>query len=597
MSESVSAEPMFPDFSPTGKLMQLVLKAEGILRGRHRLRWETVSQVRQSLRCLLSLQATWLAIRSQWMEAISLLDSKASEAVQGTGGSIHYKLMRLRSQNENTRKAKETVTSCVQAEWFLTFAATVRKAEQLAQTLDSFYDQTERYFYDQLPKWKDLKKICPLHGRMAYSVLLACRMGKLSPQLNGQHKLFGWHHTEVTHVLQALQYTKQELIAKRERKGPAPSVVVGRHELQIRHIYLKPPGMDKFSRINRVKDWCERYQPPTLGSFQTQVSLCLAYFRLQKAGGKAATAPQRGATFLRKMGVDTTRITPDTLITGEGERIILNGVKTNDYCFPAMWIEQRGTSLTRRTNHLVQSWVYARAGWNDIYHADPAPRYGIENTGEPEKPTPEAVVDQLTLSSQSYFERLEWERQYAKDRLLRDKERKRDLGRLLRKLRNVPLVALADSYAVGNCRPGTADFCRLLKIETETINGQDLAQRWYKSGYVSQDRFLNVMERAVKQHEATLELWQITALPNTASTEPIPDDVYSTHETPDVPEDLPVSLPVPDSLPEGEPSDGHEESLVESQPHSRYDQQEEASQEGSTEEGGREENHQQEAAA
>ena len=64
-----------------------------------------------------------------------------------------------------------------------------------------------------------------------------------------------------------------------------------------------------------------------------------------------------------------------------------------------------------------------------------------------------------------------------------------------RKLMALSRVSLGDSYRAGNCRPGTADFCRQLAIPESELTGRELARRWRSAGYPDNSLFVRVVER------------------------------------------------------------------------------------------------------
>jgi hypothetical protein len=64
-----------------------------------------------------------------------------------------------------------------------------------------------------------------------------------------------------------------------------------------------------------------------------------------------------------------------------------------------------------------------------------------------------------------------------------------------RKLMSLSRVSLADSYNAGNCRPGTADFCRQLAVTESELTGRELARRWRSAGYPDNSLFVRVVEK------------------------------------------------------------------------------------------------------
>lgn len=515
-----------PDFSKESKLGQLVSKVEGILRQPAKARkWNTVRNVRKSLRCHLELRSLWLQIREQWIKDITVLDGKVAEAWSNAGSSLRLNLPRHRSSTANTINATETVPGFSTVEDILDIARSRTKSKEYAKLLDSYYCQSLAILHD-MPAWLNIKKFCPIGGRKAYSILMACNTGKMHDNLPYEDKLFGWHDIEnLDHKLMAFKWAKLSLIPRLEPKGDAPSVVSGRHELKVGNIRFTKPDFSKSARLGRVNRWIEDHLLGVFGRYNafyaTSLAVQMHRIKLDAKNGKGHDYSVRGGRFLRKIGVNMQTVSPAIITNGIPERVTINDQVTNDYILPAMWSDGSG---------IVHGWVFARVGWDDVYHYG-----GIV------PPTAEQVHNQLSLSTEAYFERQRRNLENKASRELQEVERKKEVANYIRKLRHVEVVTLNDSYAVGNCQPGTKEFCDVLKITTDTINGRELAKRWYKAKYISQDKFLPVIKAAVQKHEKALELWQLTILPNTASFASVDEDAP-----------VPVSNPVS----EGE---GHEE--------------------------------------
>jgi len=74
-------------------------------------------------------------------------------------------------------------------------------------------------------------------------------------------------------------------------------------------------------------------------------------------------------------------------------------------------------------------------------------------------------------------------------------DRRSAIARVARRLNSVESVSLSDSYAVGNCRPGTADFCRRWGISGNKISGANLCRLWKRHGWKAESLFVAVLER------------------------------------------------------------------------------------------------------
>jgi len=68
-----------------------------------------------------------------------------------------------------------------------------------------------------------------------------------------------------------------------------------------------------------------------------------------------------------------------------------------------------------------------------------------------------------------------------------------------RTLRTLPQVTLADSYAVGNCRPGTAEFCQRIGVTESALSGAALCRRWRRAGWPDNSLFVRVVERLAQE--------------------------------------------------------------------------------------------------
>jgi hypothetical protein len=74
-------------------------------------------------------------------------------------------------------------------------------------------------------------------------------------------------------------------------------------------------------------------------------------------------------------------------------------------------------------------------------------------------------------------------------------DRRSAIAQVARRLNCVESVSLSDSYAVGNCRPGTADFCKRWGITGSKISGAELCRKWQKHGWKAESLFVAVLER------------------------------------------------------------------------------------------------------
>jgi hypothetical protein len=74
-------------------------------------------------------------------------------------------------------------------------------------------------------------------------------------------------------------------------------------------------------------------------------------------------------------------------------------------------------------------------------------------------------------------------------------DRRSAIARIARRLNSLNYVSLSDSYAVGNCKAGTADFCRRWGISENRISGAELCRLWKRHGWKAESLFVAVLER------------------------------------------------------------------------------------------------------
>ncbi|MFZ9065363.1 MAG: hypothetical protein ACO22U_17110 [bacterium] len=77
----------------------------------------------------------------------------------------------------------------------------------------------------------------------------------------------------------------------------------------------------------------------------------------------------------------------------------------------------------------------------------------------------------------------------------KDPDRRKSIARMAKSLRSVETVTLSDSYKAGNCKAGTADFCRRWNITGSSISGRKLCQLWKDHNWAAESLFVAVLER------------------------------------------------------------------------------------------------------
>lgn len=464
-----------------------------------KLSWDSPENVRHGLRLLLSLAMFWLKVRGLYLNCSRNIGGSLNLFSDRTHGNA-YDIQRKsgggwgRGHSESERTLRTRDIGVV-----FPNAAQVNLASQLAnwlgnigRDLDGFYKQSED-LYRQLPTWLQIKKVCPFGGRVAYSCLLVVRgMGKLDNTLSNEHQLFGWYYVP-EHTVDSLRIVRDSIVGRvrESSKGKAPSLKSGCHELSVRWATPNRLGMGsipnnrrhdaKVPRLLECQHMREVFASRCLGNFERDSHATLwvtALHRCDMVGHKMVS---------RAFGLERDRITP-TVITGRPVRV--EG-STRDYTVPAMWITE--IERSSQANYwqakygLVEGHLFIRKGWNDVYHADPS-----------HDMSPSGIAETLDAASDYYFK---WKREMEL-RALSDKERRAheraQLAKLLRSIRSIPSFTPELSYRAGNCIPGTKDFIQRLGLSGESVSGTVLARKWREASYYGKDRFVGVVELALK---------------------------------------------------------------------------------------------------
>lgn len=111
-----------------------------------------------------------------------------------------------------------------------------------------------------------------------------------------------------------------------------------------------------------------------------------------------------------------------------------------------------------------------------------------------------AAVESLTERIEDAERRAEYrrrERRSAAERRLLQRQR---TAKVARALLSIPRVTLSDSYAVGNCRPGTREFCERIGVTESSLTGAELCRRWKLAGWPDNSLFVRVVERLAVSH-------------------------------------------------------------------------------------------------
>ena len=106
-----------------------------------------------------------------------------------------------------------------------------------------------------------------------------------------------------------------------------------------------------------------------------------------------------------------------------------------------------------------------------------------------------AAIETLTERIEDAERRAEYRRRERRSAAERREEQRQRTARVARALLSIPRVALSDSYAVGNCRPGTREFCERIGVTESSLTGAELCRRWQRAGWPDNSLFVRVVER------------------------------------------------------------------------------------------------------
>jgi hypothetical protein len=133
-----------------------------------------------------------------------------------------------------------------------------------------------------------------------------------------------------------------------------------------------------------------------------------------------------------------------------------------------------------QSGQVAPAWVYCWGNVagvdSDVYHAR-------------RDESPDAVAERLDR-------RLADARRHAADERAASLPKRQQIANTLRAARRVEELAVSDSYAVGNCEPGTTAFVRALGLTGNAAAGREVATAWRRAGYLELSRFSSVVRAA-----------------------------------------------------------------------------------------------------
>jgi hypothetical protein len=147
-----------------------------------------------------------------------------------------------------------------------------------------------------------------------------------------------------------------------------------------------------------------------------------------------------------------------------------------------------------------------RRNWPDIIHVTPGDENPVETTIDGMTATRYVINPDGSINGRVATARLdagsEYHFRYQREAALAKLTQRQRIARLIRELRSTPNLCLDDSYAAGNCQPGTMQFCSQLGLAVDSaqrINGTALAKRWRQHNYPQVDRFAGAIAAAKKR--------------------------------------------------------------------------------------------------
>jgi hypothetical protein len=185
--------------------------------------------------------------------------------------------------------------------------------------------------------------------------------------------------------------------------------------------------------------------------------------------------------FVKKLEVTDCR--PTVLPTGRP-------IKFNDtnWAIPCIWANPSDSWKQRREQPIVEGFILCRKGWSSCIHVETLPDAVNANR-------------MMTLAMSSYGEGM---------RNHTPQQRRKIIGQALKIARQIDHFTPQDSYAVGNCVPGTASWMKDLGIISNKIDGKTLAKLWRRSGYTDPQRFIPVVKYCLQRMQAAAEAVKAT---------------------------------------------------------------------------------------
>lgn len=502
------------------------------------LKWGNRLEVARSMSWQLSMRISFFALRTAWLHAVRKVNDMITNfQYSNISTTNEYNGIDRRSRRRRIqiRHCEPSLKNTVSPDAFVTkmphadaFAAVQHINKYWLKLVDqATQDYAQACELLVMPEYSVIKTKLPKGGRAVYSALMVCRNGSLSDNVPTSQALFGWfvgasdgysndhynnvipNHRRLIRQMYPALPEKKDKVQDGRRMLP-PSWERGVKELTA---FVHDKTEDEFAkalskkdRLNnlliKVNDTNQAYSYPPVPEGQTRLVTSALLCGDNDRGRPNYSAhllytvkyPHLSKHHYEKRGIANNIVykvmkTPEdgllrndtpTMLTGPVEHAI-----GSDYYAPCIYTQSStGDWVEGKRVVTKEGWLLMRQGWPDVFH--------LEGRHEAGPPAAAAITEVLDRASNSHFARLK----DAEERKLSMNTR---IARLLKKLRLLPQLTVADSYAVSNCEAGTRSFIDNLTRESghkvaDGISGRMLARCWKAGKYIQVDRFANVVQ-------------------------------------------------------------------------------------------------------
>lgn len=479
--------------------------------------WDSVERVANNLRRMLFLRKRLAMMR----ERIELMGNATYRALSAYKDSIipvssSYEIARHSgggfgnswAESEKVKKTAQLLSKGPGNDDYLVMKRILNETKQAFQTIEEQYRELERTIFRKLPNYIDIKKVMPIGGRDAYSILLACDIGKKDSTLASQHSVLGWYFQPNE---ETIAWFARAIKPVREIGGKAPSIKRGRELLrsypQSRYPQVKTPKNREVLAYEVMSKRYHSFNDTEKRSFIGRDSLTVSdmsgTFALTFLRRWEELECYRHGRLWRVLTDKAEKITGyeyssnvPTLLTSDPQQLqdVANGEGVfYAKCYYVDIEPPTSRNGWKRVAIMREGYIASKLGWNGDYHFSDIDYVNyISIQAYPKMSFAEFVAIKVNDASRYFFQQVERNKLYLQNE-------KKEKANALRCLRKIDTVTLADSFAVGNCKPGTMAFCAQLGIDVESIDGKKLALAWKRQHYPQPSRFIPVIKRLCDQ--------------------------------------------------------------------------------------------------